>query len=170
MGDESAELLLLQDLLKRVSAIEQDRAKLRADIAAFLSRIVTISQAQDVKISDLKEQLQSLLIQNERGTKPPDTGPLLDAVAKTGRLLARHFSDNELRGLCFDLHVAYEEIEGSTPDAKARELTAYMARRQNLGVLIKRCVELRPKVYGWPIQHIEDYNAIKHTFLQPKRK
>ena len=154
---ETTDYLLLKDLLDRTKAIEKDRAQLRADIAAFLSRMVTISQAQDAKISSLQEQLQAAMIRLEQQQPKTKTGPLLDAVALTGRMIARHFSENELRDLCVDLRISYENIEGLTPDAKARELAAFMARRQEIGRLVKRCVELRPKVYGWPLQYIEQY-------------
>lgn len=146
----------LDDLRRRIQAVETDRAQLRSDVAAYLGRIKTLIDAQDLKIAYLQEQVQSLVIQCTK-QKRQGTGPLLDAIRKTGRLLARHFSENELRDLCLDLGVQYENVEGTTPDAKARELAGYMARRSELGRLIRRCVELRPKVYGWPVQEIEEY-------------
>lgn len=146
----------LNKLQTRIEALEKDRAQLRADIVAYLARMKTLSDAQDLKIAYLQETIQSLTIKLT-DKKKTDTGQLLDAIGKTGRMLARHFSENELRDLCLDLHVSYENIEGTTPDAKARELAGYMARRSQLGELIKRCVQLRPRVYGWPIQEIGEY-------------
>lgn len=146
----------IDELRKRIQAVEADRAQLRSDVAAFLGRMKTLIDAQDLKIAYLQERVQSLHIKHEQQRKP-DTGPLLDAIRDTGRLLARHFSENELRDLCLDLSVSFESVDGSTPDAKAKELAGYMARRQELGRLIKRCVELRPRVYGWPVQQIDEY-------------
>lgn len=157
MGDDNNELQQqVETLRKEVEAIQADRHQLRADIAAYLTRKQALIDALDLKVAYLQEQVQSLVIRLEQ-KKRPDTGPLLDAIRNTGRLLARHFSENELRDLCLDLQVSYEAVEGTTPDAKARELAGYMARRQELGRLIKRCVELRPRVYGWPVQQIDEY-------------
>lgn len=158
MDDDNNELrqqvIALQN---EVDAINRDRTQLRAEIAAYLTRKQALVDALDLKVAYLQEQVQSLVIQLEKKKGKADTGPLLDAIRKTSRLLARHFSDNELRDLCLDLSVSYEAIDGSTPDSKARELAAYMARRGELGQLIKRCVELRPRVYGWPVQQIDEY-------------
>lgn len=155
MGNDEI-VVMLQDLLSRVKAIEADRAQLRADVAAFLSRMVTISQAQDLKISQLQEKAQTAVIQRQR-QKPPGTGPLMEAEKRTGRLIDKHFSKAELYDLCLDFGIEYENLDGDTPGIKARELAGHMARRGRLGELVRRCVELRPKAYGWPIEVIERY-------------
>jgi hypothetical protein len=153
---DEAKQALYEYLLTSIKEIKNDRAQLRADLDAYLSRITALSQAQDVKIGYLQEEMQKIFILLEKKERPK-TGPLLDAISTTGRMIARHFSENELRDLCIDLRISYESIEGSTPDAKAKELAAFMARRQEIGRLVKRCVELRPRVYGWPLQYIEEY-------------
>lgn len=154
-NDELA--VILQDILNRLKAIEDDRATLRADIAAFLSRMVTISQGQDFKISQVQEIAQSILIQTRQQKPPPGTGPLADAEKRTGRLIDKYFNKAELQDLCLDFGVEFENLEGDTVGVKARELAGHMARRGRLGELVKRCVELRPKAYGWPVEVIERY-------------
>lgn len=144
--------------MNRIRAIENDRSQLRAELAAFLSRMVTISQAQDVKIGNLQSRLQTALIQLEQQKEPKiETGPLLNAATKTGRLIDKHFNQVELYDLAADFNIEYENIEGDTPGYKARELANMMTRRGELGSLVRRCVELRPKAYGWPIQVIKEY-------------
>lgn len=155
-NDELA--ILLRDILARVKAIEEDRVTLRADIAAFLSRMVTISQAQDVKIGQVREMAQGMIIQARRQEPPrTGTGPLADAEKRTGRLIDKHFNKAELFDLCLDFGIEFENLEGETVGVKARELAGHMARRGRLGELVKRCVELRPKAYGWPIEVINEY-------------
>ncbi len=154
-NDELA--ILLKDILSRLKAIEDDRATLRADIAAYLSRMVTISQGQDLKISQMQEIAQSILIQTRQQKPPPGTEPLADAEKRTGRLIDKHFNKAELYDLCLDFGIEFENLEGDTVGVKARELAGHMARRGRLGELVKRCVELRPKAYGWPIEVIHEY-------------
>jgi hypothetical protein len=63
--------------------------------------------------------------------------------------LADHFSQDELRILCFDLDVDYEELKGEGKTNKAMELVAYLKRRGRIGELVTTCSELRPNV-TWP--------------------
>ena len=50
-------------------------------------------------------------------------------------ILVTHFSDGELRDLCFDLGIDYESLPGEGKSAKARELVAYCQRRDRLAEL-----------------------------------
>jgi effector-associated domain 7 (EAD7)-containing protein len=56
------------------------------------------------------------------------------------------FNDSELRTLCFDLQVDFENLAGDTKQEKARELLIYCERNGLLLRLLKRCQVLRPKV------------------------
>ena len=64
-------------------------------------------------------------------------------------LLAHHFSHEELRGLCFDLGLEYEDLPGETRPGRAQSLIEYCLRRGRLPDLHRRCTELRPQV-AWP--------------------
>ncbi|MCB8965356.1 MAG: tetratricopeptide repeat protein [Ardenticatenaceae bacterium] len=64
-------------------------------------------------------------------------------------LLCTYFNTNELRTLCFDLNINYENLPGNTFDSKTRELVAFCYRYERLEALIIRCRELRPIVI-WP--------------------
>lgn len=59
------------------------------------------------------------------------------------------FSLTEIQSLCFDLGIDYESLGGEGREAKARELIAYLNRRDRLSELIRYCVEARPN-YPWP--------------------
>jgi hypothetical protein len=59
-------------------------------------------------------------------------------------ILVAHFDSEELRTLCFDLGVAYDDRRGEGRAAKARELVAVLERQgriTDLGTLVQ---QLRP--------------------------
>ena len=59
-------------------------------------------------------------------------------------MIGRHFNEEELRDLCFELDIDYGDLEGKGKRAKTRELVAYCGRVGRLPELIRRCRELRP--------------------------
>lgn len=52
------------------------------------------------------------------------------------KTLCDRFSQEELRTLCFDLCIDYDNLSGEGKEAKARELVAYLERRGELEHLI----------------------------------
>lgn len=62
------------------------------------------------------------------------------------RQLIEHFDLSELKNLCFDLHVDYDELAGETKSGKARELVKYCHRTGKIAALVTRCQELQPHV------------------------
>lgn len=67
--------------------------------------------------------------------------------------LGKHFSLNEIRDLCLDMRIEYEEIPGETRNDKARELILYCERRNqidNLGLFLR---DLRPNV-KWDVPFV----------------
>jgi len=62
------------------------------------------------------------------------------------RGLIELFSEQELRDLCFELRLDYENLEGSAKKDKARELINYFYRRRRLNVLVTVFREQRPHV------------------------
>ena len=60
--------------------------------------------------------------------------------------LALAFSDEELRTLCFDLGLEYDDLPGETRAGKARELVAHFARREELGGLLEVVAKRRPNM------------------------
>ncbi len=65
------------------------------------------------------------------------------------KMLIRHFSIAELRVLCFDLGVDYEELEGTAKTTKMQDLILHLERRGELNQLIEAAKEERPGV-NWP--------------------
>lgn len=70
-------------------------------------------------------------------------------LANLRNLISTSFNKGELRTLCFDLGVNYENLPGETLEDKARELVDFCQRRGVLKDLIEKCNALRPNT-GWP--------------------
>ncbi len=81
-------------------------------------------------------------------------------LAAFRQLIIQHFSESELRTLCFDLGHDYELLPGREKLEKARELIAYYRRINRLNDLLQACQKARPQV-EWP--HLTD----DASFLSP---
>jgi hypothetical protein len=60
--------------------------------------------------------------------------------------LSKSFNLEELKTICFDLGISYDEFSGETKQAFIRELLVYLQRRQRLDEFIKLINEQRPDV------------------------
>lgn len=68
-------------------------------------------------------------------------------LARLRQLLTEHFDLEELRTLCFDLKdVDYDDLGGEGKANKARELVAYLERRDRIPELVELCSQRRPNV------------------------
>lgn len=65
------------------------------------------------------------------------------------KLIIAHFNEGELRDLCFDLGIDYENLPAQGKSDKARELVAYTMRYRRTSELVTLCRQLRPAV-DWP--------------------
>ncbi len=76
------------------------------------------------------------------------TGSDLDHanLVKLFQKIDRYFNDSELRGLCFQLNVEYEDLAGRIKRDKARELVTMLDRHGRLPDLISLAEQLRPKI------------------------
>jgi hypothetical protein len=63
--------------------------------------------------------------------------------------IVNSFNLDEIRSICLDIAINYEELTGETLSARTGSLVAYCQRRQLLTALISRCAELRPRVAWW---------------------
>lgn len=64
--------------------------------------------------------------------------------AKLRELIIACFDEEELRTLCFDLNVNYDDLRGEGRAGKARELVAYFERRRRISELVMYCRRVRP--------------------------
>jgi hypothetical protein len=67
-------------------------------------------------------------------------------LGKLRQGLVDHFSDDELRTLCFDLGADYENLPAEGKAGKVRELVAHLERTARLTDLIEACRKRRPNV------------------------
>jgi tetratricopeptide (TPR) repeat protein len=72
--------------------------------------------------------------------------PTRQQLAQLRRNVAEHFNESELRTLCFDLEVDYDELPGRAKSEKAAELVAHLERRGRLPELVELGKQLRPKL------------------------
>ena len=64
--------------------------------------------------------------------------------------LVQHFNRSELKGLCFDMGVAHDDLQGETRSELAQSLVAYCHTRGRLPELVALCRKQRPNV-DWPL-------------------
>lgn len=84
----------------------------------------------------------------------PTSGPPVDLPRLRDQIRAL-FSDSELRDLCFDLGVDFENLPGAAKGDKARELILLMERQARLPELVRKVVTLRPHI-GLNIQALAE--------------
>ena len=87
-------------------------------------------------------QLSAYLI----ASRLPESALRQEDILQLFRKMEPVFDDSELRGLCFDLGVEYEDLSGQNRLDRLRELITHLERRQRLPDLVNRCRELRPRV------------------------
>jgi len=75
-----------------------------------------------------------------------NTNYLTKELTQLREKVIRYFDEEELRTLCGDLGVDYDDLRGEGKAAKAREFVNYLERRGRLPELVRKCSELRPKV------------------------
>jgi predicted NACHT family NTPase len=123
----------------------QQRGKPAA--VAELQRLVQTFPA----IKELKWLLPEARTQALRQTwNPPTPEAIINLAvepldrATLRQLLNSHFSESELRDLCFDLELDYEQLPGDRKGDKARELIMYCERHGRIDELVTMCRKLRP--------------------------
>ena len=70
----------------------------------------------------------------------------------------KHFDDEELRTLCQDLGIAYDDLPARGKANKARELVGFLERNGRLPELITLCRQKHPRV-AWPARFFIGYNS-----------
>lgn len=68
-------------------------------------------------------------------------------LLKLRRSISVLFNESELRDLCFDLGLDYDDLPGAGKKDKARELVAYYHRRGRIGELVQACLRRRPGIF-----------------------
>ena len=79
------------------------------------------------------------------------------------KAIDEHFTLDELKTLCFDLHVEYENLDGGTRQAKVRELVAYCERVGLVGALLDAVRAMRPNLDLKEVADAEPDPPVIHT-------
>jgi diguanylate cyclase (GGDEF)-like protein len=118
------------------------------------------------------DQLFEAIIKHNAARSTPDTrmyvsGEEYDPETQTLRKidwsmfrdkLDAHFNESELRELCDEIEVDYENLKGSTKRDKASELISFCRRHGKLSELVERCHALRPRV-TWQVGELEPHQV-----------
>ncbi|WP_420632067.1 hypothetical protein [Candidatus Leptofilum sp.] len=91
-------------------------------------------------------QLKAVIDGEDAAFVLPDGGVERISLSILHDLLSDRFSDEELRTLCLDLNIDYDDLPALGKSNKARELITYLARRSQLDKLLTVGLETRPDV------------------------
>ena len=79
------------------------------------------------------------------------------------------FNLDEIKTLCFDLGVDYDDIPGKAKEGKIRELISYFGRRQELDRLLAKLQELRPRIFeNITLDFLEDSAGAREAEATPR--
>jgi len=92
---------------------------------------------------DTVESILKMTLRPSSQAKCFNNFPKIDQ-ARFRDLISEHFSEGELRSLCFDLKIDYENWSSMSKMNKVEELITYLVHRDRLFELQVRCRELRP--------------------------
>ena len=100
--------------IEQKAVISHALERLRNDAVAKRDAILM------VKVQRMQARLNALVPkESNSGSTPP----------KLRELIEQYFNDDELKNLCFDLHIDYDNLPGETKSAKCRELISHCQRR-----------------------------------------
>jgi hypothetical protein len=100
-------------------------------------------------VDEDKELVFVMVIAETRFADKTRRAPQKDSRAILRDLLDGYFSEDDLRDLCFEMSIDYDNLPGSGKRNKARELVLYCEHRNITADLIARCREQRPHA-DWP--------------------
>jgi len=117
----------------------------------------TAEQPSGVTIGDITDGIRNSIIAGRdvhvnlgsgRGSHPQGSGLSTDRTVsmKLRQILSERFSLEELRTLCFDLGVDWDDLPAQGKSAKARELVVFLEHQEGIGQLIRIGKQQRPDI------------------------
>jgi hypothetical protein len=146
---------LHQQLEERITKLENEKGLIRSGLGRMLSKFQGMLLKNDNSIADHENRIAELEKRNaEVDTHKPDTGDLAkkhehQKVLRVIELVSESFNRAEIRELCFDFNIEYDDLPGESRGERVLELVTYFQRRNTLDVFIEWCAKLRPKIQ-WP--------------------
>lgn len=130
-----------QDAVLQGNAMARYR-QLLAQYPYIIRRIIELESFRD----RVRQRPSDTTGKQAVGLLPPEVSRFSLSAIKLRKALAIYFNEQEIRDLCFELSVDYEDLGGEGKSARARELTLLLERQGRLQDLEKMCRELRPAV------------------------
>lgn len=111
-----------------------------------VARNIQLNLPTSVWIEEMREQYpqdnQQKVTAKEPILRLPD-----ESLSELRQTITRLFSEQDLRTLCFDVGIDYDDIGGETKESKVRELILHQYRRGLLRNLILKCAERRADIH-----------------------
>lgn len=82
-------------------------------------------------------------------------------LQELNKKINRTFNESELKNLCFNLEIDYENLSGNTKSDKIRELILFCQRHNRISELLKNCERLRPNI-KWDSQKLSQNIRQRH--------
>jgi len=127
-----------------------DRIVISGDISGKVAvgeKITQIDKIDAQTVAIGQEITQTVDATRSAADEIPVKGtPEREHLAKLRQILATRFDEEELRTLCFDLGINYDDLPGQGNANKARELIAYLDRHDRISELVSIGKQLRPDV------------------------
>jgi serine/threonine protein kinase len=132
-------------------------------VAAMMAKSVSSPRQFNPALPDGVERVLLKALSTHPDDRYQTAGEMIEAIQKhivpalgantTGldeatlrQILTQRFSFEELRTLCADLRVSFDDLSGEGQEAKARELIAFLQRRERLGELASYIRRHRPDI------------------------
>jgi GTPase SAR1 family protein len=96
-------------------------------------------------VDDFVDKRRFLKERESAGWRAAEETPVTD-LSMLHQFLVERLNDEELREICFELHVDYESLGGEGKEGIARELILYLDRRQHIPELVGIGKRLRPDI------------------------
>lgn len=151
-SDHLRALYTLHEGTQRASAHNQQLHDAVQDVIGQVRQLQPAPAPSTITVGGNVETVQSISItggtigdiiatqQNSAGKETPnrDITPVADPrLAALHRLLVEHYSESELRTLCFELGIDYSDLPAQGRADQARELVIYAARHGIIDALIE---------------------------------
>jgi serine/threonine protein kinase len=132
--------VILKHLQEPLPLPRQFNPNLPEDVERILLK--TLSKKPENRYQTAREMAEAL---NRSIAPGAGLAEQVDAVALR-QVLAERFDLEELRTVCFDLGVRFDDLPAEGQQAKARELVAYLQRRERLSQLVSYIRQHRPDI------------------------
>ncbi|MCP4545489.1 MAG: phosphotransferase [bacterium] len=138
----------LADLKSNLRIVKERLAQFVMSTDPANLQLVRRKRELETQIADLEERLATRCDERMGGEENMKAAAQRAVLAELRRVLGDRFDAGELRDLCFDLGVDYDELSGKVKADKVRALLGYLERRARIPELVQVVKQLRPDISG----------------------